>query len=288
MLIKHLYMVTRPLQHIKNVAIVLLAYVLVADRPTWQETTLAIVALSLVFSGAYTLNSLCDTARDRESFHKRKYYEAIQGLGRTASGWIAGILMAAGVALGFFLSVPFVIMLLLIVIVTTVYSMPPLRFKDRRVLDVLFGGMLTFPLRFVAGWFAFSLTWPPLLPVLALFVAKVAGYLLVKVPDRKEMQLKKVKNSITGLSRVSLIVIASIAGLLAVLSFVVLGLNSIWHIPYIGELPLVTLYLIPAVTPLFVYEYVFAIKGKLKRQDLVHLFGVIYALGLVALVLWLL
>jgi 4-hydroxybenzoate polyprenyltransferase len=288
MLIKHLYMVTRPLQHIKNVAIVLLAYVLVAPKPTWQETTLAIVALSLVFSGAYTLNSLCDVARDKESFHKRKYYEAIQGLGHRVSGWLAGILMGAGVALGFFLTLPFVLTLFIIVIVTTVYSVPPLRFKDRPILDVLFGGMLTFPLRFIAGWFAFSALWPPILPVLALFVAKVAGYLLVKVPDRKEMQLKNVKNTITGLSRVSLIVIASIAGLLAVLSFVVLALNSIWHIPYIGELPLVVLYLIPAVTPLFVYEYIFAIKGKLKRQDLVHLFGVIYALGLVAFVLWLL
>lgn len=122
-----------------------------------------VFAIGLVASSNYVLNEVLDAPYDIEHPIKR--------LRPVPSGqvdvrlalvqWI--LLMAASISLGFVVSRPFALTLLVLGITGTLYNLEPIRSKDIPYVDVL-SEALNNPLRMLAGWFIVGLP-PAVIPV---------------------------------------------------------------------------------------------------------------------------
>ena len=118
----------------------------------WITFLLGMLAIGLVASSNYVLNEILDAPSDLA--HPTKGSRPVPaGQVRVAwayAEWIA--LMAAGLALGFYISVPFALTLLALWIMGCAYNVPPLRTKDLPYVDVL-SEAINNPLRMLAGWY---------------------------------------------------------------------------------------------------------------------------------------
>ncbi len=121
----------------------------------WMNIVVGLFATCLVASSNYTINEVLDAATDR--FHPVKHTRPVPA-GKVSIPlayvqWIA--LMVVGVGLGFTVSMPFAMTLLVLWIMGCVYNIPPIRSKDLPYIDVL-SESINNPLRMLAGWFIAS------------------------------------------------------------------------------------------------------------------------------------
>ncbi len=163
-------------------------------------------------------------------------------------------LIIFGLIAGLAINIYFVFSLVALLIVNFLYSSKYTRFKEKIILDIFSGGALSFLLRFVAGWFIFKISFPPILALLSLFSAKTAGYLLYKELDRGALNILNIKNSITAISKKTIIIISTVLFSLAIFSFVLMCLNQrYFQLNYLGILPFRFLILLPfAILPIIV------------------------------------
>src|SRR5918998_3295742 len=139
----------RPKQWVKNVLVATapLAGGRLLETSVLIGVGLAFVAFCLVSSAVYLLNDVRDVEEDR--LHPRKRFRPIAA-GQLAPGaalLIAGVAGAAGVAIGFWTSVPLGVVLVIYVVLQVLSS---LTLKHLRVVDLAMvaGGFL---LRAIAG-----------------------------------------------------------------------------------------------------------------------------------------
>ena len=272
--------VTRPLSNIKNLAIVVLAYYLASPDRGLAAMVVPTLALSLVCSAMYTFNSLLDVRLDRRNATKRVYADAVIRVGMDNAFWIACGLAASGLVLGSRVNGRFLASLLGLLVTALLYSTPPFRFKERSVLDVVFGAALTFPLRFVGSWYAFSATVvPPLLPLLGLLLGKSGAYVLYKELDRDDLTAAGIRNTTTMNPKpwnawiaVTLIAL-SIAAFLAMVATSDLGLS------FLGSIPRRALILLPLSIPPLLFMFLQATKMTAFDNRLLRALGLLYALG---------
>ncbi|MBI2054151.1 MAG: UbiA family prenyltransferase [Candidatus Staskawiczbacteria bacterium] len=257
----------RPLSNIKNIALVLLAFYLSgteAGKYLWPAV-LGIVSLSFVSSAMYLQNSFYDKEIDKENKNKEYYAKAVEYFGQKTSTNIFFVLALAGFAAGLFINAYFFSALSLLFLSGFFYSMKGTRFKEKPLLDVLFGAVFTYFFRFAAAWFIFSESFPPFLAISGLVVAKAAGYLLYKEADRAYFKKANIKNSITSLSKRTVILLSVFFWVLAVFSFILMCLNSVFNIGFLGSLPVKFLPLIFFAAPPLAAIYL-KVSGVIKTE----------------------
>lgn len=110
------------------------------------------LAAGLVASSNYVLNEILDAAADRLHPARRDRPAATEQirLSWALAEWI--VLFAAGIALGAFVSAPFVRTLAVLWLMGWIYNIPPVRAKDFPFLDVVVEGINN-PIRFLLGWY---------------------------------------------------------------------------------------------------------------------------------------
>jgi 4-hydroxybenzoate polyprenyltransferase len=113
---------------------------------------IGLLSVCLIASSNYTLNELIDAPFDRHhpTKHRRPVPSGQVNVPLAYGQWIA--LMAAGVWVGFQISVPFMLTVLSLWVMGCVYNIPPVRSKDLPYLDVL-SEAVNNPIRMLAGWF---------------------------------------------------------------------------------------------------------------------------------------
>lgn len=215
----NLFRLTRPLSNIKNIALIILALYLSKTDFNLILLLAGFLSLSFVCSSFYVYNTLSDYDLDKNDKNKNHYSEAIDYLGRKTSFAIFISLLVCGFIIGFFVNFYFLFVLALLALTNFFYSSKKFRFKERFILDVLFGATLTFFFRFIASWFIFSDSIPPFLVAIALVSAKSAGYLLYKEVDRPFFETSKIKNSITAVKKETIIIISAVFWLVCFFSF---------------------------------------------------------------------
>lgn len=111
-----------------------------------------LLAVGLISSSNYVLNELLDAPFDR--FHPAKSQRAAASSGvNRFLGYLEWIgLMAAGLALSWRISMPFVLVMAGLWLMGCAYNIPPIRTKDVPYLDVL-SEAINNPLRMLAGWY---------------------------------------------------------------------------------------------------------------------------------------
>jgi len=284
--LRNLLRLTRPLSNIKNIALILFAFYLSGADFNLKIILLGIISLSLVQSSIYAYNSLNDQETDRKNPEKNHYFQAVQYFGSRKIFFIILFLIVSGFIAGLAINIYFVFSLVALLIVNFLYSSKYTRFKEKILLDIFSGGALGFLIRFIASWFIFKISFPPILALLSLFSVKTAGYLLYKELDRGALNVLNIKNSITAVSKKTIIVISTVLFSLALFSFILMCLNQrYFQLNYLGILPFRFLILLPfAILPIIViYLSVFK-KINIKVWEL-RVLGLIFLL-LLTIIIW--
>lgn len=285
-MLSNFFSATKILSNVKNIAIVLLAFYLSGAQFDAIKFILGVAGLSFIFSAIYAYNNISDVVLDQKNNYKKHYAGAVQFLGEKKVVFIIFTFVLAGLVAGILINIYFTVTLGILLTVGFLYSWPSTRFKEKVILDVVFGATLTYFFRFVGAWIIFSPSFPPLLPLIGLVSAKTAGYILYKQVDRPFLQSFGIKNTITVFSNKSLIAVSVVLWSIALSSFLLMCLNSVYFkIKILGSVPLKFLFLLPVATPplMIVYFYSFH-KTKMDMKQL-RAIGFVYWLAVLAIIL---
>lgn len=148
----------RPGHWVKNVLVLPGAAIAVLGTHRWEarfvrDLAVALVAVCLVSSANYVLNEWLDARFD--AFHPDKKNRPSVG-GRVQAALVYteyAVLLAAGVAVGALVNLEVAATLGSLFFMGLVYNVPPVRAKDRAILDVL-SEAINNPIRLLLGWVA--------------------------------------------------------------------------------------------------------------------------------------
>jgi decaprenyl-phosphate phosphoribosyltransferase len=140
------------------------------------KAVVGFVSICLLASANYAINEWLDATTDR--FHPLKRDRPAAR--RELAGWLVAVeysaLLATGLVLATLVSPRFLLVALVFVVMALVYNVPPLRTKDRAVLDVVTESVNS-PLRLLLGWFiVLDHPFPPSSLLLGYWMA--GGYLM--------------------------------------------------------------------------------------------------------------
>ena len=154
----------------------------------------------IFWGGGYTLNDVIDYKTD--SYHELKKQRPIplRWISRAEALVFACFMMGAGLTLMYLLDGKAFLVLLLMFLGHVIYTVPPLRAKTRKYLDLPFSGPLNSVCRLSIGWMAVSdvSTLPPEL-LFMLFFLTCFIYLLYRSPDVQAFIKDGIMNSYSTL-----------------------------------------------------------------------------------------
>ncbi len=143
---------------------------------------LAWLSFTMLIGAVYVANQIFDIEGDREN---EKLFILPKGavLVRTACIY-TGVLVAASLAIAWFINLPYFIVAVLSAILGVLYTVPPFHFKGRAILDALSNGIGNGLLNTAAGWAAVAaLDWRFALYTAPYVPAVMAVFLLTAIPD---------------------------------------------------------------------------------------------------------
>jgi len=285
---KNLWRLTRPLSSVKNVALVLVAFYFSSQAFNLPKIILGTLFLSLVSSAVYAYNTINDVKIDRENKNKKHYSQAAEYFGNKKSYVIILLFLLAALAGSLLFNVYFFAALLILFLNGFLYSCKYTRFKEKPVLDVFFGALTPFLLRFSAAWFVFQISVPPLLPLIFLVCAKTGGYILYKELDRPYLAKLNIKNSTTYFGYESKIIASIILFLISFLSFLLLCFNSLFNFnPELwGKMPLYFLFLIILAIPPLIIIYLMNILKIYTKVNEFRVLGYYYWIVIIIFILF--
>lgn len=274
--IVNFFRLTRPLSNVKNIALILVALYFAQTSFILSSIIISFLAVSFVCSSFYVYNSLSDYESDKKNKNKEHYSMGVDYFGKRKTFYFFLIILLLGIIMGAIINIAFFICLILLALTNFLYSSKYTRFKERVFLDIFFGAFLTFLFRFLGFWFVLSYTFPPLLVVAGLVLAKSAGYFTYKSLDSQYSKNIGVKSSVTVLSNKARIIVSILLWFLSFLMIILLCLNSFLDIEILGSLPLEFLFLvffaIPPVVTIYL-SYLKKIKTSVKN---LRILGYIY------------
>ncbi len=167
--IKDYVKLLRPWQWYKNL-VVFLALIFTSNLFQTElliNTIIGLIAMCLVSSSNYILNDIVD--RKKDSFHPEKKYRPISSgkISVKIAMAISGLFMIVGLSLGAMMSLSFCSILVLLLIITNLYT---LVLKKEAIIDIVTISIL-FVLRAVAGAVIIDVVISPWLLLCTMFVA---------------------------------------------------------------------------------------------------------------------
>jgi 4-hydroxybenzoate polyprenyltransferase len=191
--------------------------------PSLQNFVIAFIAVGpLLWGGLYALNDWTDIEKDKAHPVKRK-----RPLPSGVVKPIEGLLLALGCiilafAIGFFLvNTLFVICLGVMLINQLLYTIPPIKLKERPVLDLVSGSLVNPAFRFFSGW---VLIMPhfnaPILFLLFILGVQFGGYTLYRLSGKKIEKQLQYKSSVTVFG----------AGVIKIISYLAIAIGALSYI----------------------------------------------------------
>lgn len=267
--IQNFLRLTRPLSNVKNIALIFIAFYIARPEVNASEIVLGFLSISFICSAFYAFNTLSDYNFDKKNENKKHYLQAVEYFGKKNCFLIFIFLLSFGLIFAIFINGYFLLAVSLLALTDYLYSSKYIRFKEKFVLDVLFGAVFTFLFRFLAFWYIFSFSSPPLLVLAALVSGKSAGYLLYKEVDRPFLSAQNVKNSITLFKKYTIIFISILLWIVCLISIVLLCIDGRY-------LPFKFLILLPFALPPLAMIYL-SVLDKIKTKiKFLRTFGFVY------------
>lgn len=283
--VRHYLRLLRPLSSTKNVAVAMVAYYFCDNNNQFVRLGLIVIALSAVSSAMYALNSFYDLRLDSKNENKKTYSDAASFLGSGKIFRIIAFFLIVGLVIGFWMNILSGICLIGFFITAYIYSSPYFRFKEKIFLDVLFGAVLTFGLRFLACWFALGSGPVPLAALIALICGKSAGYLFYKMLDRDSLKANSIHNTATLFSATILLCVIIFFLIATFSAIIIMAVNPVGRLNWIGNVPFSFIYALPLSIPPLVIVFLQAFHFIHWKQSLLRTIGFFY-LFVVSLFIW--
>ena len=233
----------------------------------------------LLWGGLYTLNDWTDIDKDKAHPVKRKRPLPSGILSANTGLAIALIAIILSFAIGYFVvnNTLFLLCLGIMLINQLLYTIPPIKLKEKPVLDLISGSLVNPAFRFFSGW---VLIMPhfnaPILFLLFILGMQFGGYTLYRLTGKKVEKQLQYKSSVTvfGAKIVRIVSLAAIA--IGALSFVLITLTETFFpaLMVFGHLPLHFLfYGLVMLLPLPLYKK--ALKDP-EQADIQKMYALIY------------
>ena len=244
-----------------------------------QNFIVAFIAVGpLLWGGLYALNDWTDIEKDKAHPVKRK-----RPLPSGAVKPIEGLLLAIGCIvlsfiIGFFLvNTLFVLCLGIMLINQLLYTIPPIKLKEKPVLDLVSGSLVNPAFRFFSGW---VLIMPhfnaPTLFLLFILGIQFGGYTLYRLSGKKIEKQLQYNSSVTVFGAGVIKVVSYLAIAIGALSYVLATLTETFFpsLMMYGHLPIhFLLYGLVMLLPLPFYGK--AMKDP-EKADITKMYFILY------------
>lgn len=222
-----------------------------------------IITGPMLWGGLYILNDVTDVEDDK--FHPIKKNRPLpSGKASPKAFAIASVvLVGSAMVLSMGVNPHFFACIALMTFKQVLYTLPPLRFKERFLLDVFTGSVFNTTLRFLAGWFLFTARLNfPLLLLLSCECFQVSGFLVNRLYSNYSIGLETrlgYKSTVTQLSPRAFRLLTISLTAIGIVSFLFLALNTVFLVSpeVLGVLPLQSLsifVILLAVAPFFLFS----------------------------------
>ncbi|MCK4883292.1 MAG: UbiA family prenyltransferase [Candidatus Diapherotrites archaeon] len=186
-----------------------------------------IITGPLLWGGQYMLNDWTDRENDKHHPTKKKRAIASGAVPPNVALFTALLLIFGALALAFTINLFFFIVLSLMFINQSLYTLHPFRLKERKVVDLISGSVLNPLFRFLAGWTLFapvlsfeniaSVPWI----IVAMFVLmQFGGYTLYRMSGRKVEEKLGYKSSVVAIKRKKVLSLAYSSLALGIVLFI--------------------------------------------------------------------
>ena len=208
----------------------------------WPNFLLVFIALlivgPLVSGGAVSINQYYDFEIDRKSSHPERFALVVGNI-RKQNALILGLfLLLTAISLSLYINLFAFLLTLIGIIISVIYSAPPIRLKTKPFIDSLINGIAYGILPTLMGWCllrTFSID--PLIISIPSFLGLTSSHMLLAIPDERIDRSFQIKTTAVFLGSKQTIVVASI---LLVSMFSLIGLYIV-----IKVLPILTILVFP-------------------------------------------
>lgn len=167
-----------------------------------------IITGPLLWGGQYMLNDWTD--REKDKLHPTKKNRAIPdgAVPAKIALFFSLLLILGALALSATVNLFFFAVLLLMFANQSLYTLPPFRLKERKIVDLISGSVVNPLFRFLAGWSLFSpalslenLASVPWIIVAMFVLMQFGGYTLYRMSGRKTEEKLGYKSSVVAIKR---------------------------------------------------------------------------------------
>lgn len=162
---------------------------------------LGLLCVIMLWSASYTLNDATDWKSDKEHPVKKNRPIPSGRINPHHAVFVSILLILVSLGIAFQLGFLFFAAIVIMLVNQIVYTWPPFRFKDRPLVDVIGGSMVSSFFRFAAGYWLFSASLSlPWVLVGSMVLLQFGAYVLYKLSSRSQEQKRGIQNTITLLS----------------------------------------------------------------------------------------
>lgn len=194
-----------------------------------------------LWSGLYSLNDWTDIEKDK--MHPVKKSRPMpSGFIPSRSGLIFSLtLIALAVITAFFINFLFLICILAMLINQLLYTIPPIKLKEKPVLDLISGSLINPVFRFYAGWVLFIPAFnAPILFLIFILGLQFGGYTMYRLSSKSLEEKLNYKSSTVVFGEKAIKRISYISILIGGLSYIFITLNGEFFpsLDFLGYLPI--------------------------------------------------
>jgi len=267
----------RPFEWSKPLFNILLATVLAVYLTTGsfsiglEDIQLAAIAFVIVgpllWGGLYTLNDWTDKEKDKLHTYKK---------GRPiASGLIDGkfalafalILIALALIAGYFVNIFFLACLVAMLLNQFLYTLPPVRLKEKPILDFVSGSLVNPFFRFYSGWVLFIPAFNAPIEIIVFILAlQFGGFTLYRLANKAHEKELNYNSSVALFGEKNIKIAANVS--------IAIGFVSFIYICVAGLLPLKMVWL--AIGSLLFLPFYLPVLTNPQGADMKKIYSVLY------------
>ena len=195
----------------------------------------------LLWGGLYALNDWTDIEKDKIHPVKKNRPLPSRIISANTGLAIALLFIFFSLIISYSINFLFFSAVLAMLVNQLLYTLPPIKLKEKPVLDLISGSLINPIFRFYCGWLLFVQSFnAPILFLIFILGLQFGGYTLYRLHSKKVEKKLNYKSSVTVFGKKSIRIISYISIAVGLLSYLFITLNSAFFpsLVYLGSLPI--------------------------------------------------
>ncbi len=233
----------------------------------------------LLWGGLYALNDWTDIEKDKHHPVKKERPLPSGIVSPNQGLFIAVSFIILSLLVGWTINFLFFVCLIGMLLNQLLYTIPPIKLKEKPVLDLISGSLINPIFRFYAGWVLFNPNFnAPILFLLFILGIQFGGYTLYRLSGKQVEKKLNYKSSVILFGEKNLKLISYASIFIGCASFIFITLSSTFFLSlvFLGSLPIIFLfYGIIVLIPLLVLMYPSLVAPD--KIDIKKMYGIVYS-----------